>query len=96
MRGRHCGISCFYLTQSFTKIPKSTGIRSNFNYFIIYLTDLVNLRQIYVENVNDMSFEKFRELCRKAWEEKWGFLVIDLESDKGKYKKNFEYVFKIT
>lgn len=95
MRGRHRGISSFYLTQSFTKIPKPSGIRSNFNYFIIYPTDLVNLKQLYIENVNDISFQKFRELCNQAWKEKWGFLVIDLESEKAKYKKNFEYVFKV-
>ncbi len=89
LRGRHKNISCFYLSQSYTKIPKKSGIRENFNYLILFQQDLINLRQIYAEYVNDLTFENFKILCNKCWKEPYGFLVIDVEG-KCKYKKKFE------
>jgi len=89
LRGRHREISCFYLAQSYTKIPKKSGIRENFNYLILFRQDQVNLRQIYTEYVTDLNFEQFRQLCDKCWREQYGFLVVDLESS-CKYKKKFE------
>ena len=89
LRGRHREISCFYLAQSYTKIPKKSGIRENFNYLILFRQDQVNLRQIYTEYVTDLNFEQFRQLCDKCWREPYGFLVVDLESS-CKYKKKFE------
>lgn len=37
LRGRHRNISCFYLSQTYTKIPKKTGIRENFNYLYDFI-----------------------------------------------------------
>lgn len=37
LRGRHRDISCFYLSQSYTRIPKKSAIRSNINYSRICL-----------------------------------------------------------
>lgn len=91
MRSRHFSISCFYLAQSYCKIRKSSGIRENFNYLILFKQDLVNLRQIYSEYISDITFQKFRELCHVCWREKFGFLVIDMENEKCKYKYKFEY-----
>lgn len=91
LRGRHRDISCFYLSQAYTKIPKKSGIRENFNYLILFRQDLVNLRQIFAEYVTDISFEKFRSICNDCWREPYSFLVIDFENDKCKYKKKFEY-----
>ena len=90
LRGRHRNISCFYLSQAYTKIPKKTGIRENFNYVILFRQDLVNLRQVYTEYVTDVSFDKFRSMCNSCWREPYGFLVIDADNEKCKYKKKFE------
>ena len=80
MRGRHCNISCFYLAQSYTKIPKKSGIRENFNFLIIFKQDRINLRQIYAEHiVNGVSFQQFIDICTLCWQKKFGFLTIDLE-----------------
>lgn len=49
----------------------------------------MNLRHVYGDHVTtDMSFEKFKELCAKAWEDKYGFLVIDKSQDQynGRYR----------
>ncbi len=79
LRGRHRTLSSFYLTQSFTKIPKKFAIRNNFNYLIILKQDNVNLRQIYIEYVNDLTFDEFRQVCMKCWKKPHGFLAIDVE-----------------
>lgn len=90
LRGRHRNISCFYLAQSYTKISKKSGIRENFNYIILFKQDNVNLRQIYVEYVSDLSFEEFKLLCNKCWKLPYGFIVIDVEA--GNYKQKFDHV----
>jgi hypothetical protein len=90
LRGRHRDISCFFLSQTYTKILKKSGIRENFNYLILFRQDLVNLRQIHLEYVTDLDFEKFRELCNSCWCEAYGFLVIDVDNDSCRYKQKFE------
>jgi len=94
LRGRHRDISCFYLSQAYTKIPKKSAIRSNFNYLVIFREDLINLRQLHMEYVTDLSFEKFKHLCNECWRESYGFLVIDMENEQCKYKKKFEKKYK--
>ena len=89
MRGRHRSISCYYLAQSYNKIPKKSGIRENFNFLIIFRQDRVNLHQIYNEHVTSgISFEQFSNICAKCWRENFGFLTVDLESD-CKFVQNF-------
>lgn len=63
------------------------------NVLLIFKQDLVNLRQIYDQHViGDMDFKQFLNLCQSCWEEKYGFLMIDKESEKnnGRYRKNFD------
>lgn len=80
MRGRHRNISCFYLAQSYTKIPKKSGIRENFNFLIIFKQDRINLHQIFTEHiVSDISFQQFTDICASCWGQEFGFLTVDLE-----------------
>ena len=90
LRGRHHNISCFYLSQMFTRIPKKCAIRNNLNYLIMFRVDLINLRQIHVEFITDLSFEKFKQMCNECWREPYGFLVVDVDNEWCKYKKKFE------
>jgi len=94
LRGRHYNISCFYLAQTYSKVPKQC-IRDNFNYLIIFKQDLKNLKHIFENHITDLTFEKFKEMCNLCWSQKYGFLVIDKEcNDKNEvYKKNFEEGF---
>jgi hypothetical protein len=91
---RHDNNSLFYLTQSYSKIPKKSGIRENFNMCILFKMDLVNLRQIYLELASDLSsFEQFRRMCDYCWSvDKYSFLTMDPENDNSKrrYRRNFE------
>lgn len=90
LRGRHRNISCFFLSQAYTKIDKKSGIRENFNYLILFRQDLVNIRQIHLEYVSDLSFEELKRMCNECWSESYGFLVIDVDSETCRFKKKFK------
>lgn len=92
--GRHNQIDCIYIGQTYSKIPKQL-IRDNVNFLIIFKQDDTNLKHIYNDHVGaDMTFEKFKELCNKAWGEKYGFVVIDKDQDikNGRYKISFDRI----
>lgn len=96
--GRHKGIDCFYLCQSYAKIPKHL-IRDNVNLLVIFKQDDLNLKHIYDDHVNtDMSsFNQFKNVCMKCWNEKYGCLVImkDCEKQSGRYRLGFDKYIKI-
>jgi len=86
--GRHSHVDCFYLCQSYAKIPL---IQDNANLLILFKHG-INLKHMYNDHVNtDISYEDFNELCRNCWQQKYGFLVIDNESalTNGRYRKGF-------
>lgn len=96
--GRHRNIDCFYLTQTFTRVPKHL-IRDNTNFIILFKQDDMNLRHIYNDYAVacDMKFDEFRKMCSMCWREKYGFFVIDLESEpnNGRYRKGFDNFIQI-
>lgn len=91
--GRHRNVDCFYLAQTYTHIPKHL-VRDNANLLILFKQDEMNLKHIYNDYAVgcDMKFEDFHRMCIKIWSEKYGFVVIDLDSDvnKGRYRKGFD------
>lgn len=96
--GRHKNIDCFYLNQTYSKIPKQL-VRDNANLIVLFKQDDINLRHVYDEHVNsDMSWYEFRKMCSIIWNEPYNFLVInkDCEKNKGCYRKQFDtfVVFK--
>lgn len=92
--GRHRNIDCFYLTQTYTRVSKHL-IRDNCNFLILFRQDDMNLKHVYNDMgvTCDMTFEKFRQFCLECWREKYGFVVIDLDSDvnHGRYRKGFSH-----
>lgn len=89
--GRHSHVDCFYLGQSYARIPKHL-IRDNANLLILFKQDTMNLRHIHQDHVNtDMSFETFSALCANCWRKKYGFLIIDKDSptNRGRYRRGF-------
>lgn len=87
--GRHRSIDSFYLTQTYTKVPKHL-LRDNANLIILFRQDELNLKHVYDEHVGmDMPFVKFKEICAKCWEkDNHGFVVIskDSELNNGRYR----------
>lgn len=90
--GRHRQIDCFYLSQTYSKIPKQL-IRDNANLLIIFKQDDINLKHIYNEHVNtDMSWLEFKKLCMTIWRDRFSFLTInkDCSLSKGRYRLGFD------
>lgn len=90
--GRHKEIDCFYLSQTYSKIPKQL-VRDNVNLLIIFKQDDINLKHIYNEHVHtDMEWLNFKKMCSSIWEDLFSFLVInkDCALDNGRYRKGFD------
>ena len=52
-----------------------------------------NLKHVYEDHVGtDMTFQEFKNVCTICWKAKYGFLVIDKDSDlnSGRYRKGFD------
>lgn len=90
--GRHRQIDCFYLSQTYSKIPKQL-IRDNVNFLIIFKQDNCNLKHIYNEHVNtDMNWIEFKSLCSAIWQNNYNFLVICKDSplNHGRYRSGID------
>lgn len=91
--GRHNDIDVFYMSQTYSKIPKQL-VRDNANFLLVFRQDDRNLKHIFHDHVApDMTYDKFKEIASEAWAcNKNGFLVIDKERDKckGRYRLNYD------
>lgn len=90
--GRHRQIDCFYLSQTYSKIPKQL-IRDNVNLLVIFKQDDTNLKHIYNEHVNtDIIWLEFKKLCSTIWLNRFSFLTIhkDCDLNKGRYRQGFD------
>lgn len=95
-QGRHNSVDCFYLCQTYARIPKHL-IRDNANLLILFKQDEKNLQHVYSDHCNtDMSFIKFKDFCSHCWDRKYGFAVIDKDSDllNGRYRNGFDNFLK--
>lgn len=95
--GRHNNIDSIYIGQTYSKIPKQL-IRDNVNLLVVFKQDDTNLKHIHVDHVgSDMTFEKLKDICKIAWKEKYGFLVIctDNAMDNGRYRIGFDHFIVI-
>ena len=87
-RGRHKGIECFYLAQTYSKVPKQL-VRDNVNFLCIYKQDKTNLQHLYDEFIScDMTYDTFMKICRSCWKKDFGFITVDLtrKLNNGKYR----------
>lgn len=90
--GRHNNVDSIYIGQTYSKIPKQL-IRDNANVLVVFRQDDTNLKHMYCEHVGtDIDFPVFKEICGKAWEDRFGFLVISKEHplDNGRYRIGFD------
>lgn len=75
--GRHYGTDCFYLGQTYSRIPKG-HVRDNANLIVLFKQDTKNLRHVYDNHVSpEPTWEKFQEIAANCWKEPFGFLTID-------------------
>ena len=87
IRDRHNNLDIYYLSQSYFDLPKRT-IRNNSNKIILFNQTLKDIENIYRDvSGYDMSYDEFKQLCRKSWEEDFDYLCIDRSKkrDQGRY-----------
>jgi hypothetical protein len=93
--GRHNNVNVFYLVQSLHKITKHC-IRQNSNIFILFKQDDKTLKYFHETHISgDMDFKEFKQFCDKAWDKKYGFVVINIwdQADFGRYWNNYANVY---
>ena len=81
-RGRHKLCDVYYLCQSYFDAPKKT-VRNNSDIKFLFQQTLKDVEDIQRDIASfDMSYEKFKSLCREAWNEKFNYLLINRLEDK--------------
>ena len=67
-------------------MPKRT-IRNNSNRIILFNQTLKDIEHIYRDVAGyDMSYDEFKELCRKSWDEDYNYLCIDRSKKRDREK----------
>lgn len=96
--GRHRNLDVFYLTQTYTKVGKHL-IRDNCNFLILFKQDEMNMKHVFNDMgvSSDLNFKDFQQLCRECWKDKYGFVIIDLDSNvnSGRYRRGFSEYLKV-
>ena len=76
IRGRHNSLDFYYILQPFFGLSKRT-IRYKGNKVILMNQTLEDIENIYRDvGCYDMSYDEYKEVCRKAWEEDYKYLYI--------------------
>ena len=87
-RGRHENIDVYYISQSYFGLPRQS-IRNNSDRLILFKQTLRDVQSMYYDiGAYDMNYDEFKEMCHKAWDEKYNYLCIDMAKNKneGKYR----------
>jgi len=91
-RGRTANCDSIYLSQNYTKLPLHT-VRSYSNIMIFFKSSPLVVEQLFINYASvDMTMTEFKELCKKYWEKKYSYLVIDLTRD---YETGHKYRNKL-
>ena len=87
-RGRHEDLDVYYISQSYFALPRQS-IRNNSDRLILFKQTLRDVQSMYNDiGAYDMKYDEFKEMCHKAWDEKYNYLCVDVSKNKneGKYR----------
>ena len=87
-RGRHEDLDVYYISQSYFALPRQS-IRNNSDRLILFKETFRDVQSMYYDiGAYDMNYDKFKQMCHKAWDEKYNYLCIDMTKNKndGKYR----------
>ena len=87
-RGRHEDLEVYYTSQSYFALPRQS-IRNNCDRLILFKRTLRDVQSMYYDiGAYDMKYDEFKEMCHKAWDERYNYLFIDMSENKneGKYR----------
>ena len=85
---RHEDLDIYYISQSYLVLPRQS-IRNNSDRLILFKQTLREVQSMYFDiGAYDMKYDEFKEMCHKAWNERFNYLCIDLIKNKneGKYR----------
>ena len=88
MRGRHEDLDVYYISQSYFALPRQS-IRNNSDRFILFKQTLRDVQSMYYDiGAYDMNYDEFKQMCHKAWDERFNYLCIDITKTKneGEYR----------
>ena len=72
-RGRHEHLDVYYISQSYFGLPRQS-FRNNSDRLILFKQTLRDVQSMYYYiGAYDMKYDEFKELCHKAWDEKYNF-----------------------
>ena len=81
-RGRHEDLDVYYISQSYFGLPRQ-NIRNNSDRLILFKQTLRDVQSMYYDiGAYDMNYDEFKEMCHKAWDEKYNYLCIDIAKKK--------------
>ena len=87
-RGRHENLDVYYISRSYFALPRQS-IRNNSDRLILFKQTLRDVQSMYYDiGAYDMNYDEFKQMCHKAWEEKYNYLCNDMAKNKneGKYR----------
>ena len=86
-RGKLEDLRVFYVSQSYFGLPRQS-IRNNSDKLILFKQTLRDVQRMYYDiGAYDMNYDESKEICHKAWKERYNYLSIDMTKSKieGKY-----------
>ena len=73
-RGRHEVLHVYYISQSFFALPRQ-NLRNNSDKLILFKQTLRDVQNIYYDiGAYDMKYDEFKQICHKAWSERFNYL----------------------
>ena len=87
-RGRHEDLDVYYNSQSYFALPRQS-IRNNSDRLILFKQTLRDVQIMHYDiGAYDMKYDEFKEMCHKAWCERFNYLCFDMTKNKneGKYR----------
>ena len=87
-RGRHEALDVYYISQSCFALPRQS-IKDSSDRLKLFKQTLRDVQSMYHEiRAYDMKHDKFKEVCHKAWSERFKYLCIDMNKSEngGKYR----------
>ena len=87
-RGKHEDLDVYYISQSYFALPRRS-IRKNSDRLKLFKQTFRDVQSMYSDiGAYDISYDEFKQMCHKAWVEKYNYLSIDMTKNKneGKYR----------
>ena len=87
-RRRREDLEVYYSSQSYFALPRQS-IRNNCDRLILFKQTLRDVQRTYYDiGAHDMKYDGFKEMCHKAWDERFNYLCIDMtkNENEGKYR----------